>query len=169
MQNNKINALIGQKILSLSKGELENLPVVNVETSDFTFTIRGNENSALSRFKKKEKTEKVLTVVCNKGVHPIPFNTLPGEVFVATEGSLPMGYDELRNAVTVAVRAVAEKIMEAKPQKVFLVPSGLPVVLSQLQALCMQMISKPAVILQWDRDRSEYFEINVIPRDVLTS
>jgi hypothetical protein len=116
---------------------------------------------------KKIVSEKVLTVICNKGVHPIPIETLPGEVFVATEGSLPITENELIQSVKETLKKVATKIMELKPQKVYLVPSGLPVVLSQLQALCMQMLSKPAVILQWDRDNNKYFEINVIPRDVL--
>lgn len=115
----------------------------------------------------KKSPEIILTIVCNEGVHPIPFDRLPGEIYIATKGSLPMQQDELRNAVRDTVKAAAQKIHEVKPQKVYLVPSGLPVVLSQLQALCMQMLSKPAVILQWDREANEYFEINIIPREVL--
>jgi len=115
-----------------------------------------------------KKEEKFLTIVCNQGVHPIPFEQLKGEVMIATEGSLPTDEEGLGACIKATIKKVAQKIHELKPQKVYLVPSGLPVLLSQLQVLCMQMISKPAVILQWDRDNNKYFEINIVPRDVLT-
>lgn len=112
--------------------------------------------------------ENVLTIVCNVGVHPMPLEQLPGEHLIATEGSLPMTENELTQAVHDAVKKCADKINELKPNKVYLVPSGLPVVLSQIQALCMQMLSKPGIILQWDRDANKYFEIDIVPREILT-
>jgi len=111
-----------------------------------------------------------LTIVANQGVHAIDESKLPGEVFYASHGNLggsPMTAEDLQADLVAALSVAATKLKERHYQTVYIVPSGLPVLSLNLALVVHQVTSKPAVILQYDREGGDYWPIQLDIRQIV--
>jgi hypothetical protein len=109
----------------------------------------------------RDGDDAALVIVCNRGVHAIDESRLPaGKVFYASSGSLPMDNAEaLGLAVEAALLDAARVLKERDWRKVYIVPSGLPVLAIALASLVHQVKAYPPITLQYDRESGAYWEM----------
>ena len=78
----------------------------------------------------------VLTIIANAGVHRVPDSCLRGEVLIASEGNWAVGSEEAMDREIRRILAkVAQKLKQRAWRKVFLVPTGHPVVSMNIKLL----------------------------------
>jgi hypothetical protein len=109
----------------------------------------------------READDAALVIVCNKGVHAIDESRLPaGRVFYASQGNLAMESAEaLGLSVEAALLEAARALKERDWRRVYIVPSGLPVLAIALASLVYQVKVFPAVVLQYDRESGDYWSL----------
>ncbi len=111
-----------------------------------------------------------LTIICNRGIHAIPEEQLPGRVVAATEGNVSdQNADQLTKEVVEACRKVAAILKHDGPfSEVYLVPSGYGVLLQKLAEIVFQILAKPAVTLHFDRKTRAYWPIELDVREIIS-
>lgn len=111
-----------------------------------------------------------LTIICNKGIHAIPEEALPGRKLAATTGNLPEATaDELTVVITEACLRVARVLKYEGPfTEIYLVPSGYGVILQKLAETVFQITGKPAITLHYDRPTGQYWPFNPNLREIVS-
>ena len=83
----------------------------------------------------------VLTIIANAGVHRVPDSCLRGEVLIASQGNWAVGSEEAMNREIRRILAkVARKLKQRPWRKVFLVPTGHPVVSMNIKLLVYRIL-----------------------------
>jgi len=87
------------------------------------------------------ESTKILTIICNQGVHPLNDLHKRGEVFYASQGNLDFS-DEVQaiNAITQVLKKVAKKLKSHSWEKVYLVPFGPAVLSMQIKNLVYRVL-----------------------------
>lgn len=76
------------------------------------------------------KSSKVLTIICNAGLHAIPEHFLRGEVFNFSEGSFDVGEKQIEELLFRSTSALAECLRKTKWTRIYVVPTGHPLLIS---------------------------------------
>ena len=110
-----------------------------------------------------------LTIICNDGVHPIPKEHLPGQVFSATNGNIADGTpDVLEQTVADACRRLVRLIKDEGPfSEIYIIPSGYAVLLQKLAETVFQITGQPATTLHFDRRTKAYWPIRLDLRSII--
>ncbi|MDA2923654.1 hypothetical protein MYX65_03185 [Acidobacteria bacterium AH-259-L09] len=107
----------------------------------------------------------VLTIIANAGVHEIPQRYLRGEVYEASHGNWDASTPEsLRRELCDRLARLAEKLRSTVWKRIYLVPTGHPVLSLQIKAMVYRILRLNTVDLYY-KD-GEYFEIEIDHRVV---
>jgi hypothetical protein len=117
----------------------------------------------------KKRWSRVLTIICDDGLHPVPKDQLPGRVFAATTGNVADQTPEaLEQTVADACGRVAQLIKtEGGFAEIYIVPSGYSVLLQKIAETVFQITGKPATILHFDRKTNSYWAIHIDLRAII--
>ena len=117
------------------------------------------------------KSDDVLTIVANKGSHAINETLLPGCVFYASEGNLggsPMNPETLITDLEKIAKQTTKILKNNFYKKIYIVPSGLPIISLTISAIVSQVTAKPIIPLQYDRESGQYWKIDLPIRELVT-
>jgi hypothetical protein len=107
----------------------------------------------------------VLTIVANAGVHEIPRTYLRGEVYNASQGDWDASTDETLLLELKGILALlATKLRSAQWKRVYLIPTGHPVLSLQIKAMVYRLLRLNTIDLY--HKAGEYFEINLDQRAI---
>jgi hypothetical protein len=107
----------------------------------------------------------VLTIVANVGVHEIPKAYLRGEVYEASRGDWDASTEE---ALLLELKAIlsrlANKLRSNRWKRVYLIPTGHPVLSLQIKAMVYRLLRFNTIDLY--HKAGTYFEINLDQRAI---
>ena len=107
----------------------------------------------------------VLTIVANVGVHEIPKAYLRGEVYEASRGDWDASTEE---ALLLELKAIlsrlANKLRSNRWKRVYLIPTGHPVLSLQIKAMVYRLLRFNTIDLYYKA--GIYFEINLDQRAI---
>ncbi|RJQ32809.1 MAG: hypothetical protein C4589_00310 [Peptococcaceae bacterium] len=114
-----------------------------------------------------------LVIVANKGIHPIDESKLPaGDLFYASEGNIggdPMSAESLKSDLEAITAKCASKVKSKPYRKIYIVPSGFPIISQFITSACFQITALPPVILQYDRATGEYWPFELKVRQIVAN
>ena len=112
--------------------------------------------------------QRVLTIVANAGVHQIPDRYLRGEVYEASRGNWNATSEAaLVGELTKLLEALAAKLRAQSWERVYLVPTGHPILALQIKAMVYRILRLNTVDLYYAR--GTYFDIDIDQRAVALS
>lgn len=85
--------------------------------------------SALNRIS-RESAKKELTIIVNFGMHALPEDILKGETFFFSEGNVDLSAEGVKNTVELLSRRAVRFLRGKIWNKVYLVPSGHPLLVA---------------------------------------
>lgn len=107
----------------------------------------------------------VLTIIANAGVHEIPQAYLRGEVYEASRGNWDASTEE---ALMLELRAIlsrlVDKLRSAQWKRVYLIPTGNPVLSLQIKAMVYRLLRFNTIDLYYKA--GAYFEVDLDQRAV---
>jgi hypothetical protein len=115
----------------------------------------------------EEHSGNVLTIVSNKGLHPLRSAHTRGETFIASEGFLDYSSQE---AATEAIEAVLERLgvkLKSKPwAKIYLVPFGPSVLAMHIKLFVYRVLHQETIDVLHAGDE-KYYDIDIKQRAIL--
>jgi len=134
---------------------------------DEAVNAHGQERVALllNDLARGKEADGVLTIIANAGIHEIPAQYLRGEVYEASRGN----WDATSQPALVAelnqlLRKLADKLRSQTWERVYLVPTGHPVLSLQIKAMVFRMLRMNTIDLYYKA--GSYFEIDIDQRAV---
>ena len=107
----------------------------------------------------------VLTIIANAGVHEIPRTYLRGEVYNASQGDWDASTEEALLLELKGILArLATKLRSAQWKRVYLIPTGHPVLSLQIKAMVYRLLRLNTIDLY--HKAGAYFEINLDQRAI---
>lgn len=108
-----------------------------------------------------------LTILCNKGMHPVPTEIVRGELFVASEGNLNFSTPkDVESEIESILSRTAQKIRSRAWQEIYIIPHGHVVISMQIKFLCYRILGVETI--DWFYLSSlGYVRIKFSPRDLL--
>lgn len=107
----------------------------------------------------------VLTIIANAGVHEIPKTYLRGEVYKASQGDWDASTEEsLRGELRAILARLADKLRSRQWQRVYLIPTGHPVLSVQIKAMVYRLLRINTIDLY--HKAGTYFEIDIDQRAI---
>jgi hypothetical protein len=107
----------------------------------------------------------VLTIIANAGVHEIPRIYRRGEVYKASQGDWDASTEEaLRRELRAILARLANKLRSRRWQRVYLIPTGHPVLSVQIKAMVYRLLRINTVDLY--HKAGTYFEIDIDQRAI---
>lgn len=107
----------------------------------------------------------VLTIIANAGVHEIPRTYLRGEVYRASQGDWDASSEEaLRGELNAILARLANKLRSRRWQRVYLIPTGHPVLSVQIKAMVYRLLRINTIDLY--HKAGTYFEIDIDQRAI---
>ena len=134
---------------------------------DRAVAINGSSRveSALRNLASDESTQNVLTIIANAGVHSVPESFLRGEVYEASRGDWNVSTEE---ALVLEIKDIllrlAKKLRSRRWARVYLIPTGHPVLSIQIKAMVYRVLRLNTIDLYY-KDGA-YFEVNLDPRSI---
>lgn len=120
-------------------------------------------NEYLAEQPEKENT---LTIISNTGIHVIPERYLRGEVYSASYGNWDAESQEtLMNELKIILTKLAKKLRSTSWNKVYLVPTGHPILSLHIKALVYRLLRLNTIDLYYKK--GIYFYINIDQRDLV--
>lgn len=109
--------------------------------------------------------ENTLTIVANTGVHQIPQEYLRGEVYSASHGNWQASTQiDLEREVRSILLGLARKLKERPWRRVYLVPTGHPVVAMNIKVLVYRVLRMNTMDVVYLNGR--YFDLALDQREV---
>jgi hypothetical protein len=110
--------------------------------------------------------EDTLTIIANTGVHPIPKEFLRGDVYSASYGNWDVSSQEgLELEFKRILRGLGTKLQERPWQKIYLIPTGHPVLSLQIKVFVYRVSRINTIDLFYSNGK--YYEILLDHRAVL--
>lgn len=110
----------------------------------------------------------VLTIIANAGVHAIPAVYLRGEVYEASRGDWDTSTEE---ALVLELKAIlsrlAKKLRSGQWKRVYLIPTGHPVLSLQIKAMVYRILRLNTIDLY--HKAGTYFEVELDQRAIALS
>lgn len=107
----------------------------------------------------------VLTIVANAGIHEIPAGYLRGEVYEASRGDWDVSSEEsLRLELTAILSRLAGKLRSGRWKRVYLIPTGHPVLSLQIKAMVYRLLRLNTIDLY--HKAGIYFEVSLDQRAI---
>jgi len=107
----------------------------------------------------------VLTIVANAGVHEIPRTYLRGEVYEASRGDWDASTEE---ALLIEIKGIlsrlARKLRSGRWSRVYLIPTGHPIVSLQIKAMVYRLLRISTIDLY--HKAGTYFEVDLDQRAI---
>ncbi|MEO6608807.1 MAG: hypothetical protein ABIN69_10095 [Aestuariivirga sp.] len=150
----------------------DKLPMENLE-EELAFLVEqyglAEVIKSLGSHQIKKSNENVLTIVCNKGLHPLPSTILNGEIFVASEGNLDFSSIESTQKVFEEILArTADKVRSKNWDRVYIVPFGHVTLSMQIKLLCYRILGTDTI--DWFYlNALGYFPLELRLRELITS
>lgn len=130
-------------------------------------SAHGQEHVArvLSELIQTDHGPTVLTIVANAGVHEIPLRFLRGEVFEASRGNWDASSEAaLLSELTKLLEALARKLRARRWDRVYLIPTGHPILSVQIKAMVYRILRMNTIDLYYSS--GTYFEVAIDQRAV---
>lgn len=122
--------------------------------------------ATLESLGRKRDIGRVLTIVTNVGVHPIPNEWMRGEIFIASRGHLGLGSPVLaRRNIKKVLRRLAKKLQEQRYDRIYLLPFSHTVLNMQIKLLVYRIAHIETVDI-FHLGGSRYFEFVMSLRKV---
>lgn len=126
----------------------------------------GEKELELYLNKKLEKNNKILTIIGNEGLHPIPDEYLHGEIYNASSGSLNFDTDEnILSEYKLVLKDLGEKLKEKNWEKVYFIPTGQTTLTLQIKLFVYHILRLSTIDLFYSKGR--YMEIDIDYRSII--
>lgn len=110
-----------------------------------------------------------LTIISNKGAHPIPQSDLRGEVFVASEGQLDFSsIERVKAEYEEILKKVAIKLKERQWCFVYILPFGHITLSMQIKLLVQKVLSIESIEL-FHMGNGKYENLSISQRPLIVS
>jgi len=106
-----------------------------------------------------------LTIIANAGIHEIPKAFLRGEVYEASRGDWDASTEEalIGELITILSR-LANKLRSQQWQRVYLIPTGHPILSIQIKAMVFRLLRLNTIDLYYKAGK--YFEVDLDQRGI---
>ena len=113
-----------------------------------------------------QKKSDVLTIIANDALHKIPPQYFHGELYVASKGNLNFNSKEMvMSELQSILLTVKEKLSEKSWKKVYLIPTGHPILALQIKNLVYHILRLDTADLFYSA--GQYYEIEICRADFL--
>jgi hypothetical protein len=124
------------------------------------------EKSLSSLLEPEQAADATLTIIANSGVHPVPAQYLRGEVYSASYGNLDTSSKErLEAELRRILFELGRKLNERTWNRVYLIPTGHPVLSIQIKLFVYRIIRINTIDLFYAD--GQYFELLIDHREVV--
>ncbi|MGA8433085.1 MAG: hypothetical protein WB729_24905 [Candidatus Sulfotelmatobacter sp.] len=148
----------------MKDSDLHNLLDKAVESSGTVRVVAALEGLAVA----VAPEEHVLTIIANAGVHTIPQSFLRGEVYEASRGDWNASTEEaLLSELSRILSEVVNKLRSKNWKRVYLIPTGHPVLSLQIKAMVYRILRLNTIDLYYKA--GSYFEIDLDQRAIALS
>ena len=114
------------------------------------------------------KCKGVLTIVANAGIHAVPRSFLRGEVYEASRGDWnASSQEDLLIELRGILSRLVDKLRSREWKRVYLVPTGHPILSLQIKALVYRILRLNTVDLYYKA--GSYFEVDLDQRAIALS
>jgi hypothetical protein len=114
------------------------------------------------------REEGVLTIIANAGIHAVPRSFLRGEVYEASRGDWDASSEEaLRLELRKLLSEVANKLKSEHWQRVYLIPTGHPILSLQIKVMVYRILRLNTIDLYYKA--GTYFEVDLDQRAIALS
>ena len=123
----------------------------------------------LRDYQPRKPDESILTIICNKGLHPLPAEILIGEIFAASEGNLDFSSKEsTQKVIEDILRKTADKVRSKNWDRVYIIPFGHVALSMQIKLLCYRILGTDTV--DWFYlNTLGYFPLEIKLRELITA
>jgi hypothetical protein len=130
-------------------------------------SLRGRSpvEAALKKLGTDEPETTVRTIIANAGVHSIPKAYLRGEVYEASRGDWDVSTEEaLLTELRGILSGVVSKLRSQSWSRIYLIPTGHPVLSLQIKAMVYRILRFNTVDLYYKN--GFYFEVDLDQRSI---
>ena len=121
--------------------------------------------NSLLRLLNESDDDLVLTIIANAGVHEIPESYLRGDIFEASRGNWDVSSQPaLEEELSRILVRLAKKLRSASWKKVYLVPTGHPILSIQIKTMVYRVLRLNTIDLYYKS--GIYFEVDIDQRAI---
>lgn len=104
-----------------------------------TYIIENGEDSLISTLKKNisNNSNGIITIIVNQGLHHFPDALIKGEKYICSHGSFNI--DDIKTHIEQTLSDLAKKLKSERWRKIYLVPSGHPLLSMQVKLLIFRI------------------------------